>query len=220
MTPCDVVSLSPLEIGYAWTERLGQGRWVHSWSCGGAASFPGQFSSLGRDGGGNGSEDSPVWLRTVSSPPIGQSLAWKQCQLHNHIQAEGTMCKYYTVAPVCSGHCLRHLALYPGFLTPAFVICSTNVGDGLVKLIMWNDIAGCWVDMWRSGTFLLYSCKVAFWTQERSPWLSNVEHSVVLQSMFAIGSALTCGFSGNVPLHHTSRYVIARDSVLPGLPPC
>ena len=26
------------------------------------------------------------------------------------------------------------VALYPGLLTPAFVACSTNVGEGLVKL--------------------------------------------------------------------------------------
>jgi len=37
--------------------------------------------------------------------------------------------------------------------------------------------------------------------------------------MFAIGSTLTyLLFSRNVPLLHMSRYVIARDSVLPGLP--
>ena len=52
------------------------------------------------------------------------------------------------------------------------------------------------------------------------PRLSDVEHSTVLRSMFAIGSAFTyLLFSGNVPLLHISRYVIARDSVLPGLPP-
>jgi len=31
-------------------------------------------------------------------------------------------------------NCGRILALYPGLLTPAFVACSTNVGEGLVKL--------------------------------------------------------------------------------------
>jgi len=31
------------------------------------------------------------------------------------------------------------LALYPGLLTPAFVACSTNAGEGLVKLshVVW-----------------------------------------------------------------------------------
>jgi len=38
--------------------------------------------------------------------------------------------------------------------------------------------------------------------------------------MFAIGSAFAyLLFSRNVPLLHMSRYIIARDSVLPGLPP-
>jgi len=74
-----------------------------------------------------------------------------------------------------------------------------------------------YLDVWRIGTFLLYSCKAAFYIQETSPRLSDVEHSVVLPSVFAIGSALTyLLFSGNVPLLHTSRYVIPRDSVLPG----
>jgi len=45
------------------------------------------------------------------------------------------------------------LASYPGLPTPAFVACSTNVGEGLVKLIMCSDVPGRWVDVWRSGTF-------------------------------------------------------------------
>ena len=47
------------------------------------------------------------------------------------------------------------------------------------------------------------SCKAAFWTQEISPRLSDVKHS--LQSVFAIGSALTyLHFFWNVPLLHSS----------------
>ena len=37
------------------------------------------------------------------------------------------------------------LASYPGLLTPVFVACSTNTGGGLVKLITYNDVPGCWV---------------------------------------------------------------------------
>jgi len=75
------------------------------------------------------------------------------------------------------------------------------------------------LDVWRSGTFLLYSGKAAFWIQEMSPRLPDVQRSVVLWSMFVIGSTLThlLFFSGNVPLLHMSRYVIACGSVLPGL---
>jgi len=47
-----------------------------------------------------------------------------------------------------------------------------------------------YLDVWRSGTFLLHSCKAAFWTQESLPRLSDVKCSVVLQSVFVIGSAL------------------------------
>jgi len=35
----------------------------------------------------------------------------------------------------------------------------------------------------------------------------------------SVAHSLTCCFYGNVPLLHTSRYVIPHDSVLPGLPP-
>jgi len=78
-----------------------------------------------------------------------------------------------------------------------------------------------YLDVWRSGTFLLNSCKVASDIQEMSPRLSDVEYSVVLRSMFVIGSILTylLFFSRNVPLLHTSRYVTVRDVILPGLPP-
>ena len=44
-----------------------------------------------------------------------------------------------------------YLASYPGLLTPVFVTCSTNVGEGL--MIMCSDIPGHWVDVWRSGSF-------------------------------------------------------------------
>ena len=39
------------------------------------------------------------------------------------------------------------VASYPGLLTLAFVACSTNVGEGLVKLITCNDRPGC-VEEW------------------------------------------------------------------------
>ena len=83
-------------------------------------------------------------------------------------------------------------------------------GEDLVKLT--------YLDVWRDGTFLLYSCKVDFWIQETSTRLSDVERSVVLQSVLAISSAIACCFSRNMPLLHTSRYVIARDSVYKALP--
>ena len=44
-------------------------------------------------------------------------------------------------------HCeasLKPMLAYPVLLSPAFVTCSTNPGEGLVKLIMSNDVPGCW----------------------------------------------------------------------------
>ena len=50
---------------------------------------------------------------------------------------------------------------------------SDNVGGGLVNWVMCSDVPG----LWRSRTFLLYSCKVAFWTQEKLPRLSDVKYT-------------------------------------------
>ena len=47
-------------------------------------------------------------------------------------------------------HCTYGLASYPGLLTPAFVACSTNAEEGLVKL----SCAVTYLDVWRSGTFM------------------------------------------------------------------
>ena len=64
---------------------------------------------------------------------------------------------------------------------------------GLVKLITCNDAPGHRVDVWRSGTFFLYSCKRLSKTKERSPRLPlpDVERLVAPWSVFAIGSTLT-----------------------------
>jgi len=65
--------------------------------------------------------------------------------------------------------------------------------------------------VWRSGTFLLYSCKAAFRIQEMSPRLSDVECSVVLQSVFAISNTLAyllffweCATPPHVQVRHTT----------------
>ena len=121
------------------------------------------------------------------------------------MKAAASMCMW----PACDQHLILSLtfpvvmksvdqprqskvASYPGLLPPAFFACSTNLVKDLVKLIMYNSIRGCCVDVWRSGTFLLFNCKAAFWTQETSPGLPDVDCS------------LTCGVSGNVPLLYTS----------------
>jgi len=73
--------------------------------------------------------------------------------------------------------------------------------------------------MWRSGTFLLYSCKAAFWIQETSLTLSDVERSVILQSVFAIGSTLAyllffwaCATPPHVQVRHTTWLSFTRPS--------
>jgi len=58
---------------------------------------------------------------------------------------------------------------------------------------------------------ILYSCEAAFWTQEMSPRLPDVNPLVTALSVVAIGNALTCGFSGNVPLLHMSTQRLAMS---------
>ena len=76
-----------------------------------------------------------------------------------------------------------------------------------------------YLDVWRSGTFLLYSCKAAFWTQETSPGLSDVEHSVILRSVFAISSTFTslrffreCATPPHVQVRHCMWLSFTRPS--------
>ena len=45
---------------------------------------------------------------------------------------------------------MHSVASYPGLLAPAFVACSTNIGEGLVKL---SHVVWCTWTLWRSGTF-------------------------------------------------------------------
>jgi len=54
--------------------------------------------------------------------------------------------------PANKGNCsqrpgIKETAVTAGLLTPAFVACSTNVGEGLVKLVTCSDIPGC-VEEW------------------------------------------------------------------------
>ena len=57
-------------------------------------------------------------------------------------------------------NCLVQVASYPGLLAPAFVACSTNAGEGLHGKTESRGMT--YLNVWRSGTFLLYSCKAAF----------------------------------------------------------
>ena len=90
------------------------------------------------------------------------------------------------------------LASHPGLLTSAFIAFRTNVGKP-GKLVTCNDVPGCRVDVWRSGTFLLYSagavsepkkrhqdCLMSTALLLRGPWLRSVE------------CTLTCSFLGHV----------------------
>ena len=85
---------------------------------------------------------------------------------------------------VTKGNPKSSLALYQGLLIPAFVACSTNAGEGLVKLshVQWRT--------WTCGGVACFFCTAVKQLSETSPRLSDVEYSVVLQSVFVIGSIL------------------------------
>jgi len=110
------------------------------------------------------------------------------------------------------------LASYPGLLTPAFVTCSTNAGKGLVNLshVVWRT--------WMSGGVAHSFCTSVKQLSEskkcRQDCLMSSAQSFCGPCLQLIVHWLICCFSRNVPLLHTSRYVIPHDSVLPGLPPC
>jgi len=56
-----------------------------------------------------------------------------------------------------TNHWTTNLASYPGLLASAFIACSTNVGEGKTE-----SRGMTYLDVWRSGTFLLHTCKEAF----------------------------------------------------------
>ena len=83
--------------------------------------------------------------------------------------------------------------------------------------LSWHSLLSSLVP--RSGTFLVYSYKAALWIQETSPILSDVECSVVLRSVFAIGSTLAyllffqeCATPPHVQLRHTTWLSFTRPS--------
>jgi len=86
----------------------------------------------------------------------------------------GGMCFVY------SGTSLQ-LALYPGLLSPASVACSTNTDRGRPGKTESRGMT--YLDVWRSGTFLPYSCEAAFWIQGTSPRLSDVKRDSVLPAL-------------------------------------
>ena len=128
----------------------------------------------------------------------------------------GTMlplCPVYKQLHSSIRHCSMIAASYPGLFTLADVACSTNARKGRVKLITCDDVPGCWVDMWRSGRFLMCSCEAAFWTQETSPRLPSVKHSVVPWSVFVIYStvAVILGMWYSSTRPSNIQVVIAHD---------
>ena len=118
------------------------------------------------------------------------------------------------------------LASYSSLLTPAFVACSTNVGEGLVKLMTCSDISRRWVDMRRSGTFpekpwVCYRLQpqTMQWLRD---WHQAVRYSVVWVTFLGFRklphSYIECATPPHV--HPTSRYVTVHGQFYPHISTC
>jgi len=92
-----------------------------------------------------------------------------------------------------------------------------NAGEGLVKLshVVWRTwtcegVAHSWKNSKLVSALLIAN------TDHRTTERSTSER---LSDVSWIQKAVLQLYRRNVPLLHTSRYIIPRDSVLPGLPP-
>jgi len=74
--------------------------------------------------------------------------------------------------------CCIYQDSYPGLLTPAFVACSTNTGEGLVKLITCNDVPGR-VEEWHIPGKTA-SKQVHYQLQTRTIERLSSQHQIVL----------------------------------------
>jgi len=98
------------------------------------------------------------------------------------------------------------IALYPGLLTPAFVTCSTNMGEGLVKLshVVWHT--------WTCGECHIptktASKRVCYWLQTRTVEQLSAQHQTVLVTFLGFRKLLTtvqkeCATPPHVQVRHT-----------------
>jgi len=93
--------------------------------------------------------------------------------------------------------------------------------EGVVKPIECNDVSGCQVDIWRSGTFITKktvriswpSIKLwgGFWTQEMSLRLPNFNHSVAVERW-----SVVCECATHPDL--TSKHITGSHYMWRGLP--
>ena len=106
--------------------------------------------------------------------------------------------------------CLR-VASYPGLLTPAFVACSTNAGEGLVKLshLQWRT--------WTCGGVAHSPCTAVKRLSEPKKCRQDCLMSST-QSMLAIGSVTyllffrECATPPHIQVRHSMWFSFTRPS--------
>ena len=162
-------------------------------------------------GGWSKTSTTPQPLRTRASGHGSSPTATVPCIAPMLMETIAPRLCGIVVCQVCRTH--KHIVSHPGLLIPAIVACSTNTGEGLVTLAMCSDVHGRWMDVWRSMWHIL-SVQLwgAFWTQETSPRLPDVDRSVtqwcrlqsVEQSLVVFQECATPPH-----IHPTSMYVTA-----------
>ena len=109
----------------------------------------------------------------------------------------------------------KHLASYPGLLAPAFVTCSTNVGEGLVKLshVVWRT----WTCGGVAHSRKTASKQVPYRLQTRTVERLSAWHQTVLVTFLGFRSRFTavqkeCATPPHIQVRHTTWLSFTRPS--------
>jgi len=127
-----------------------------------------------------------VWQRFQKQMPAASTLTLNLNHTPNLMNE--LRCCMLSLPQQCDP-CCSWVASYPGLLALAFVACSTNAGEVLVKL---SHVVWC-------------------------TWTSDVKRSVILRSVFVISSTLAnllffweCATPSYVQVHHTTWLSFTR----------
>ena len=99
----------------------------------------------------------------------------------------------------------RSVVSYPGLLTPAFVACSTNNGEGLVKLsyVQWCTwMCGKVAHSWKNSKEVNALPRLQTWTVERL----STRHQTVLATFLGSESRFTAVQKVGTSYHMTQFY--------------
>jgi len=89
----------------------------------------------------------------------------------------------------------------------------------MVKLITCSDVPGCWVHMWRSGTFPEKQVSaISYELQSQTTQQLSGQHWVVLGTFPGFFTAVQKQCATPPHTHPMSRYITAHDQLYQALP--